>query len=147
MCIACYYAFIKSTFWFIYSKKYNFNFRVELVLKNAYTHIIALSRKDSVYFCYLQKFSHAQFQSTPTPKSQGQACLICFVLLQIIISFSRDRFKCSQLVWILLYMVSIRGTKELIFLYIVAYITCLFLFLAEYHFSICTFKIIGSSIQ
>lgn len=136
---------LKSTFWFIYSKKYNFNFRVELVLKNACIHIIALSRKDSVYFCYPQKFSHAQFQSIPTPKSQGQACLICFVLLQIIISFSRDRFKCSQLVWILL--VSIRGTKELIFFYIVAYITCLFLFLAEYHFSIWTFKIIGLSIQ
>lgn len=126
---------------------YNFNFRVELVLKNAYIHIITLSRKDSIYFCYLQKFSHAQFQSIPTLKSQGQACLICFVLLQIIISFPRDRFKCSHLVWILLYTASVMGTKELIFIYIVAYIICLFLFLAEYYFSIWMFKIIGSSIQ
>ena len=93
---------------------YNFNFRVELVLKNAYIHIITLSRKDSVY--YLQKFSHAQFQSIPTLKSQGQACLICFVLLQIIISFPRDQFKCSHLVWILLYTASVMGTKELIFI-------------------------------
>lgn len=124
---------------------YNFNFRVELVLKNAYIHIITLSRKDSVY--YLQKFSHAQFQSIPTLKSQGQACLICFVLLQIIISFPRDQFKCSHLVWILLYTASVMGTKELIFIYIVAYIIYLFLFLAEYYFSIWTFKIIGSPIQ
>ena len=48
--------FFNQPFWFIYNEMYKFYFRVELVLKNAYIRIITLSRKDSVYFCYLQSF-------------------------------------------------------------------------------------------
>ena len=119
---------------------HNFNFLVELVLKKCIYPCNYSHKKDFVYFGYLQSFLMTHSNQFLHPNLRARQCLICFVSPQIKFLFSRDWFKCSHLVCILLFMVSFRGTKVQILIYIVAYISCLFLFLAEYYFSVWTFK-------
>lgn len=114
----------------------NFNSIVGLVLKNACTYSITFKIRILNISIICKRFFIPWCNQFLHSKLRAKKCLICFLSLQVKWSSPKERLSCNHPVCILWYMAPFRGTEVLILIHTVVNISCLFLFIAEYHFNV-----------